>query len=307
MPFGAHETMEVHEILSEKINMISHFNFYATQTKNPMLKDMINRHQQEEIKTYDAMVAYTHEYTNFTPVPPNTNVSFVKPDQIQYGLDNPTMLTPETNASFNDYEVAAAMLHCHKNAAANGVKAALEIADPNLRQMILNGAVNCVNQAYEVFLFMNQQGLYQLPQLKDHTAKTFLHSYQPAGESIKAQYVVNPEQNQGKDQPLPTYMYGSLPMSQLGQMSASGQPLAHSGQMGMTGQMGSTAQNTVPLGHNMHSFGGMSVGGTMSQQNNMGSTGQPIPSFGQMGNPNIHSGNPASMQQNYQGSQLFKH
>ncbi|MGJ7922629.1 spore coat protein, partial [Neobacillus sp. LXY-4] len=101
MPFGAHETMEVHEILSEKVNMISHFNFYAAQTKNPQLRDMTIRHQQEELRSYDAIVAYTHDYQSFSPLPANTNMSGVTPDQIQYGLNNPTMVTPETNTVFN--------------------------------------------------------------------------------------------------------------------------------------------------------------------------------------------------------------
>src|SRR3954471_9986543 len=92
MPFGAHEAMEVHEILTEKINMINHFNFYANQTKTPELKDMIRRHLQEEIKSYDAIVSYTHDYQHFTPVPPNTNISGIQPEQIQYGLNNPSML-----------------------------------------------------------------------------------------------------------------------------------------------------------------------------------------------------------------------
>ena len=35
MPFGAHETMEVHEILNEKINMINHFSWYMQNCRDP--------------------------------------------------------------------------------------------------------------------------------------------------------------------------------------------------------------------------------------------------------------------------------
>jgi spore coat protein CotF len=41
-------------------------------------------------------------------------------------------------------------------------------------------ANTCANEAYEVFLFMNQQGQYQVPTIQNHTAKTLLHSFQPA-------------------------------------------------------------------------------------------------------------------------------
>lgn len=195
MPFGAHETMEVHEILMEKINMITHFNFYATETQNQQLIDMIIRHQQEEIRSYNEIVAYTHDYTGFNPVPPQTNIRGIMPQDIKYGLNNPPPSSPEIDAALSDSEVATAMLCCHKNAARNGMWATLECADPNLRRMLLNSAANCANQAYEVFLFMNQQGLYQVPQLKDHTAKTFIHSYQPASDSLMAQYGMQTGQN----------------------------------------------------------------------------------------------------------------
>lgn len=279
MPFGAHETMEIHEILTEKLNMISHFNLYASQTKSPELREMITRHLQEEIKSYDGIVAYTHDYTQFKPIPPNTSVNHVQPDQIQYGLNNPSMLAPETNAVFNDYEVASAMLICHKNGATNGVKASLEMADPNLRQMLMNGAVNCINQAYEVFLFMNQQGMYQIPQIKDHTAKTFLHSFQPAGESFKAQYPDQTGQNAGQDQSMMSY--------------TKNQPMAspqHMGHMHM-------GQGIAP--------GGISAGGAMGQT--MGSSRQQALNYTPMGNTGMmQTGNQGTMPQ-YRGNQHYNH
>jgi len=269
MPFGAHEAMEVHEILTEKINMINHFNLYAQQAKNPQLKEMIHRHLQEEIKSYDTVVSYTHDYQNFAPMSANTHVSSVKPDQIQYGLNNPSMVTPESNTTFNDYEIASALLICHKNGAANGVKASLEIADPNLRQVLLNGAVNCVNQAYEVFLFMNQQGQYQIPTMRDHTAKTYLHTFQPVNESLKAQYMVNPGQTQSVDQGMMVNnMMGGTQMNQPTHVSRSG-------------------QNMMPMGQ----VGGMSTGSMQQQQ-------VQNPMYGQM------KGNQSNIQN---GSQYFNH
>ncbi|PLT32155.1 spore coat protein [Bacillus sp. V5-8f] len=197
MPFGAHETMEVHEILLEKINMITHFNFYATETQNQQLIDMIIRHQQEEIRSYNEIVAYTHDYTGVNLVPPNTNIREIQPQQIKYGLNNPPRIAPEIDAQLKDWEVATAMLCAHKNAARNGMWATLECADPNLRRMLLNSATNCANQAYEVFLLMNEQGIYQVPTLKDHTAKEFIHRYQPASDSMQQQYGMQPGPSMG--------------------------------------------------------------------------------------------------------------
>jgi spore coat protein CotF len=245
MPYGAHETMEVHEILLEKINMITHFNLYAREAKNPQLLDMIVRHQQEEIRAYNEIVAYTHDYNRFTPVPPNTNIRGINPEQIQYGLNKPPQFVPQSDTVLSDWEVATAMLLCHKNAARNSTWATLECADPNLRQLLLNSAANCANQAYEVFLFMNQQGMYQVPTLRSHTAKTLLHSYQPAGPSLEAQYS---GQNTGyAGQTMANLSAGSPESALYGGMQGQGYGrstyASASGQAGMTSRSGSAGQN----------------------------------------------------------------
>lgn len=189
MPYGAHEAMETHEILMEKINMITHFNLYAREANNPQLKDMIARHLDEEIRGYNEIVHYTHDYTGMSPIPPNTEMTGVTPQSIQYGLNNPPQMAPQSDTKLSDQEIAVAMLCCHKNAARSASWASLECADPNLRQMLFNSAANCARQAYEVFLFMNEQGVYQVPTLNDHTAKTFLHRYQPTDQAGEGQFL----------------------------------------------------------------------------------------------------------------------
>lgn len=198
MPFGAHETMEVNEVLLEKVNMITHFNLYAQSTKNQRLLDMLMRHQQEEIRTYDEILAYTHDYNRFNPVPPRTNVRGITPQQIQYGVNQPPQMQPQSDAAMTDRDVAIAMLQCHKNASMNGLRATLECADPNLRQMLLNSCANCVNQAYEVFLFLNEQNEYQVPELNSRIAKDFLHRYQPSGQQLQSQYMGQSGQGVGQ-------------------------------------------------------------------------------------------------------------
>lgn len=181
MPFGAHETMEVHEVLNEKINLINHFSLYEQSCQNQQLKQMINNHLQTAFQAYDQLVGYTHNYAQG-----NENQAYGMPNvqyqQIQYGLDNPQSQMPQTQGAFNDQQIASAMLSWHKNSAINHMRGSLECADPNVRQMLINGSITCANQAYEVFVYMNQQGLYQVPTMQDHTAKTYLHSYQPSQE-----------------------------------------------------------------------------------------------------------------------------
>ena len=185
MPFGAHETMEVHEILNEKINLINHFSLYSQMTQNVQLRQMIERHMQTAIQAYDQMVAYTHDYNAASHAQPAYPMPQAEPRQIAYGLNNPMAQMPQMQGTLSDQQIMMAVLSCHKNSAQNHMKACLECADSNVRQMLLNGAVTCANQAYEVFLMMNSQGVYQVPTMQDHTAKTYLHSYQPVQQQMQ--------------------------------------------------------------------------------------------------------------------------
>lgn len=185
MPYGAHETMEVHEMLNEKINLINHFSWYAQQTQTPVLRQMIDRHIRTAIQAYDQLVAYTHDYAAANNRSQTYGMPNAQPQHIQYGLHNPKSQAPQVQGNFSDVQIAAAILSWHKNSAKNHMSSSLECADPNVRQMLINGAVNCANQAYEVFLLMNQNGLYQVPTMQDHTAKTYLHSYQPMNDWVQ--------------------------------------------------------------------------------------------------------------------------
>ncbi|GFR39522.1 coat protein F [Insulibacter thermoxylanivorax] len=182
MPFGAHETMEVHEILNEKINMINHFAWYMQNCQDPQLRNMIERHMQTIVSSYDELVHYTHDYSRARPQA--YGMPHTSPQQINYGLDHPSSKAPNLHGQWNDTMIASAVLCAHKNSAKNHMMASLEIADPNIRQMLVNGAVSCSNQAYEVFRYMNERGIYQVPKMNDHTAKTFLHTYQPAMQQM---------------------------------------------------------------------------------------------------------------------------
>jgi spore coat protein CotF len=88
------------------------------------------------------------------------------------------------NASMNqmnDQDVASGMLGCAKASATMRMHAALECPDPELRNLLVQGAKNCADQAYETWQFMNGMGYYQVPTLQDMTAKTMMNHYQPAG------------------------------------------------------------------------------------------------------------------------------
>lgn len=217
MPYGAHETMEVHEILNEKLNLINHFSMYAQQTQDAELRQMIERHLQTAVMSYDQLIAYTHDYSAASGRQQPYGMPQAQPEQVQYGLRQPSPQMP-MQGRFDDRQIAMSVLSCHKNSAKNHMNGALECADANVRNMLMNGAVTCANQAYETFLYMNRAGMYQVPTLQDHTAKTFLHAYQPMNSSM-GQPMMNQQMSEGMHQRMNQQMHHPMGQSMQGGMT----------------------------------------------------------------------------------------
>lgn len=182
MPFGAHEAMETHEVLVTKKSLIENTSLYMTMVQDPALRDMMDRQRQTMVQMYNEVVHYTHDYSRPTMNPVSQGTTHWSTEQIQYGLRNPMPEAPSMNGRLDELTISESLLIGHKNSAKTHMQAALEAADPNLRQMMINGSIACANIAYEIFQFMNRRGFYQVPTLNDQTAKTWMHHYQAVGQ-----------------------------------------------------------------------------------------------------------------------------
>lgn len=74
-----------------------------------------------------------------------------------------TGTTTGTGAILNDRAIAEGALMFHKCSAEATTRAALESAEPHLRNALTNMSRNCIEMAYELYNYMSQRGWYQLP------------------------------------------------------------------------------------------------------------------------------------------------
>jgi len=235
--FGAHEVMEVSEILSEKMNLINHLALYEQEAQDEQLRSMIRRHLDLAVGAYDNMVAYTHDYSARQGMQPPFPQPDANMERVKYGLRNPQPVAPQRTGRFNDTMIATALLTAHKASATCHIQRGLEVTDPTLRQMFVNGAITCFNQAYETFLYMNQLGTYQVPTIHDHTAKTMLHSFLPmnnqglmAEENMSAHMQAQGGMTSGMQGAMASGMQNAMP----GQVQRTNPGAMSAGQSGMT-------------------------------------------------------------------------
>lgn len=183
--FGAHEVLELHEVLNDAIYGLNTLNLFRPHAQDPMLQAMVDRHMQALTTEYNYMIQLANQQGAGHAVPArrmnaggysenHMNQAF----QPSYGLHNPQTQAPARSAQeIDDADVALCLVNCHKQTASLKMKAALEMADPTLRRTMQQGALNSAEMAYEGFQFANQKGYYQVPTLKDTTQNTYLQAY----------------------------------------------------------------------------------------------------------------------------------
>ncbi|WP_418791554.1 spore coat protein [Phosphitispora sp. TUW77] len=173
--FGANELMMVHDILTDTINSINQFELYRQFIRDQQLMHILDNQINFMFNEYNQLVNYLHNQGAGSIVPYRT----ARSAGVKYGLRQPAAVQPNANINeMDDSDVASGMLGCHKAAAGLRLRGALDCADLTMRNIISNLTMSSVNMAYEIFIFMNQKGMYQLPTLAQQTTQTMLGVYQ---------------------------------------------------------------------------------------------------------------------------------
>lgn len=174
---GAHEMMQLHEVLTDKIDGINQFQLYRPHVKDTQLRSILDNQINFMAQDYNNMVQ-TISYQGRGEAIPYRRVKNVTPS---YGLKNPSPNAPNISADeMDDRDVASGMLGCHKASATLNTMASLECADPTIRRMLQQGSINCSEQSFEVWNYMNQKGFYQVPTMKQMTTNTMINSFTTA-------------------------------------------------------------------------------------------------------------------------------
>jgi len=191
MKMGTHEAMEMHEILSESICMIDHYAMYLSQCRDPELRRILERQQRHMFDSYNTKVNVMQgqgidvsRAPRLTMGAPGMTMGAASgmgiEHQPDYGMQQTSPVTPRPEAGrLDDRTIAKGALLFHKCGAVCATNAALECANPQLRNLLASSARSCMEMAYEIFQYMNHKGWYQVPIMPEHTLNQMQQTYQP--------------------------------------------------------------------------------------------------------------------------------
>ncbi|NGQ94478.1 spore coat protein [Brevibacillus sp. SYP-B805] len=174
-PYGAHEVMELHEAMSGSIDGIHTLQLYISHATDPELRHMLSHQLHFMTDEYNRMVHLINGRGAGAAVPYRVMTSV---PQAVLTAHQPVMAASGARG-IDDRDVSSAILGLHKASAKQRMAAALECADPEIRNALVQGAANCANQAYEVWRYMYHRGYYTLASLPESANAQLLAPFQP--------------------------------------------------------------------------------------------------------------------------------
>lgn len=181
--YGAHELIVMNEALMTKSANAEVLAHLAQQAQDPQLRNMLEDQAQTVANHYmegvqllqgrgQTMGGGQHYGANSSGQP-------------KLGLRQPSQPAPNPNGqNLSDRSICGVVLNIHKHGAVGWMTFALECADTDLRNYLVNGALMCDRAAYDTFWYMNQREYYQVPTLMQKTTNTMIQSYQTSPSTM---------------------------------------------------------------------------------------------------------------------------
>ena len=183
MNHGAHELLDVHEVLSAAIGGLNQMVFLRDKIQDPELLAILDRQYAFMLDEYNiTQEAYK---TGHDPKHPTRSYKMQMGNDTEYGLKPGQPKKPIQSAQeFNDEIISGVLLGIHKVGATGKTAAALESTNPVVRRVLQDSVPNCVEMAYELSLYQNKRGYYQVPKLSPTDMNTMLTCF-GQGEGAK--------------------------------------------------------------------------------------------------------------------------
>ncbi|MDQ0271912.1 spore coat protein [Cytobacillus purgationiresistens] len=179
MNHGGHEMFDVHEVLSGSINTMNTYTMLSEHVHDPELRDILQRQKQFMADEYN--ITQECFKTGQDPSKPTQSYKMKQGNDFTFGMKPSQSKKPmQSAAEITDETIALSMLNAVKSGALVKTGAAMEVTNPVVRRVLADSLPNCIEMAYEISLYQNKHGFYQVPQLSPQDMQQMQNGYSPA-------------------------------------------------------------------------------------------------------------------------------
>ncbi|WP_336779971.1 spore coat protein [Paenibacillus illinoisensis] len=176
---GGHEMFDVHEVLAGAINTLNTYTMLSQHVQDPELRDILLRQKQFMSEEYNITLECFR--TGQDPSKPTQSYKMSQDNDFTYGMKPSQPKKPMLSATeISDQSISLSMLNAVKSGAVMKTTAALESTNPVVRRVLADSLPNCIEMAYEISIYQNKNGFYQVPQLPQQDMQQMLNGYAPS-------------------------------------------------------------------------------------------------------------------------------
>ncbi|MCM3203065.1 spore coat protein [Paenibacillus illinoisensis] len=176
---GGHEMFDVHEVLAGAINTLNTYTMLSQHVQDPELRDILLRQKQFMSEEYNITLECFR--TGQDPSKPTQSYKMSQDNDFTYGMKPSQPKKPMLSATeICDQSISLSMLNAVKSGAVMKTMAALESTNPVVRRVLADSLPNCIEMAYEISIYQNKNGFYQVPQLPQQDMQQMLNGFAPS-------------------------------------------------------------------------------------------------------------------------------
>ncbi|MBT2626495.1 spore coat protein [Bacillus sp. ISL-32] len=176
---GGHEMFDMHEVLVGTINVLDQFIMLRQFVQDQELLGILDRQYQFILSQYN-LTAECFK-TGSEPSQKTATYLMKEDNQTVYGMKPSQPHKPlQSMTDINDGLISRQMLVSIKAQASMMTMASLEMTNPAVRRVLSAQIQQFVEMAFEIFLYQNKHGYYQVPQLNTQDMQNMLNAFAPA-------------------------------------------------------------------------------------------------------------------------------
>ncbi|TCP70432.1 spore coat protein [Baia soyae] len=174
---SGHEMFDIHEVLSVTVSTLDQYTMSRQYVKCSELLTILDRQYQFLTDEYNMLVqAFS---TGEDPAHGTLRYQMTEHnDTIVYGMKPSQPKKPiHSMLEVKDEGISGHMLIMLKTLAGIRTVAATEATNPVVRRVLADSIPNCIEMAYEIFLYQNKNNFYQVPQLAEQDMVMMQNSF----------------------------------------------------------------------------------------------------------------------------------
>lgn len=175
---GGHELLDADEAIDTMLGALEQFVLYEQHAQDQELLAIIQKQKAYLSQMYNSIVDSLQSGLEPKTIVENYAIDHIS--MVSYGLSPAQAKSPaQTVSEINDECVSSYIMGNLKAIASAFTTTALEVTNPVLRRLFADHIPNVIELAYEIFLYQNRKGYYEVALLPQQEMQRIKNGFAP--------------------------------------------------------------------------------------------------------------------------------